>query len=76
MLIETWVLLMFILMIFAICFISLVGWINEGKRLETCRYENNRLQEENAELKRYIAAQKTKNIINVANDFHNEGKKK
>ena len=34
------------------------------------------LREENAELKKYIAVQKTKNIINVANDFYNEGKKK
>ena len=76
MLIETWVALMLLIMLCAIGFIALVGWINDGKRLEDCRRENNMLREENAELKKYIAVQKTKNIINVANDFYNEGKKK
>lgn len=76
MLIESWVIAIFFLLVCGIAFMALVGWINEGKRLEDCRNENNSLREENAELKRYIAVQKTKNIINVANDFYNEGKKK
>lgn len=76
MLIETWIAVLIVLFLF-ICNIALIlsGMLGD-QRLENERKRNNALQEENAELKRYISVQKTKSIIGVANDFYNEGKKK
>ena len=76
MFIETWMLAFFVLVICGIALVALFGWINEGKKLEMSNRENDELQKENAELKRYIAVQNTKKIIGIANDYYNEGKKK
>lgn len=76
MIIETWIAVLIIVALFlSNSILAISGMIND-QRLENERERNDELQEENAELKQYIAVQKTKGIINVANDFYNEGKKK
>ena len=76
MLIETWIAVLIVLFTFISNFALIASGMISDKRLENERKRNNALQEENAELKRYISVQKTKAIIGVANDFYNEGKKK
>lgn len=76
MLIETWVLLMFILMIFAICFIALAGWTNESKRHEECQQENARLRDEIRSRDIIIEKLNGKILLKTATEFYNEGKKK
>lgn len=68
MLIEAWVLAIIMLLLGLVGLISLLTALDLQQRLELEK-------EENAELKRYIAVQKTKNIIGVANDFYNEESK-
>lgn len=76
MIIESWV------AVLLMCGIALVGVIAsfaalvESQRLEDTYKELMEVKQENAELKHYIAVQRTKSILGVANDFYNEGKKK
>ena len=76
MLIETWVAVLIALFLFISNLALIASGIANDQRLENERAKNKALMEENAELKRYIAVQKTKAIIGVANDFYNEGEKK
>lgn len=76
MLIETWIAVMIIVFLFIGFFILAISGITNDQRLENERAKNDALREENEELKRYIAVQKTKSIITVANDFYNEEEKK
>lgn len=76
MIIETWIAAIIMIALASIGIIALFMSILEGERLEDANRELARVQKENAELKHYIAVQRTKSIIGVANDFNNEGKKK
>lgn len=46
MLIETWVAVLFLVVIGGIAIASLIGWMNDAKRLEESQKENARLREE------------------------------
>ena len=76
MIVETWIAAI-ILVFFFISNLALIvtGMLVEEK-LENERIKNDELREENYALRRYIAAQKTKSIIGVANEYNDEGKKK
>jgi hypothetical protein len=76
MLIETWIAALMIIFIFIISAVSSLGWLVNNIKNEELNEQLLKAQKENAELKHYIAVQKTKSIIGVANDFYNEGKKK
>lgn len=76
MLIETWIAVLIVVFLFITNSILAISGIINDQRLENERERNNALMEENAELKRYIAVQKTKAIIGVATDYYNEGEKK
>lgn len=76
MLVETWVAAVMMLCLFIIGIALVISGILQDERLEKERKKVEALMEENAELKRYIAVQKTKGIIGVANDFYYEGSKK
>jgi hypothetical protein len=76
MIIETWIAAIIMIALALIGIIALFVSILEGDRLEDANREIARVQKENAELKHYIAVQRTKSIIGVVNDFNNEGKKK
>lgn len=76
MIIESWIAAIIIIALALIGIIALFMSILEGDRLEDANRELARVQKENAELKHYIAVQRTKSIIGVTNDFNNEGKKK
>ena len=76
MFIENWVAVLILVFLFVSNLILTVSGMKNDQRLEDERAKNEALMEENAELKRYIAVQKTKGILGVANDFYNEGEKK
>jgi signal transduction histidine kinase len=76
MIIESWIAAIIMIALALIGIVALFMSIVEGQRLEDANHQIKRLEHENGELKRYIAVQRTKNIIGVANDFNNEGKKK
>lgn len=76
MIIETWVAAILICGIALMGILAIFYSLVESERLEETRKELASAQKENAELKHYIAVQRTKAIIGVANDFYNEGEKK
>jgi hypothetical protein len=76
MLIETWVIALFYLLICAIAFTALIGWINEGKRLEEYRKEMTRLEEKLRDRNGYIKFLEGKLVVKTAKDFGEEMRKK
>ena len=76
MLIETWIAALIVIFIFVLGIISSLGWLVNNIKNDELHEQLEEVQRENAELRHYIAVQKTKSIIGVANDFYNEGKKK
>jgi hypothetical protein len=76
MIIETWVAALITVCIAVMCIAVCVCLLAEQKGHRETRQELDWAREEIADLKRYISVQKAKNIVNVANDFYNEGKKK
>lgn len=76
MLIETWVAVLIVVFLFISNLTLIASGIANDQHLEDERARNDELQKENYELRHYIAVQKTKSIIGVANDFYNEGNKK
>lgn len=76
MLIESWVIAFFYLLICGIAFTALIGWINEGKRLEEYRKENLRLEEKLRDRNGYIKFLEGKLIVKTAKDFGEETRKK
>ncbi len=76
MLIETWMLTLFVLLLIGIAFISLIGWVLEGARLDECRKENDFLKKEVRDRNELIKQLKGKMLVKDATDFYNEGKKK
>ena len=69
MLIETWVVIIFLAFLFLLCCICSLGWVIADQMLDDCRKQNDRMQEE-------IHYLRGKLIVKTANEFHNEGKKK
>jgi hypothetical protein len=69
MIIETWVVVLIVLFIFASAFVCAIGWMISDQRLEECHKEKDRMQEE-------IHYLRGKLIVKTANEFYNEGKKK
>ena len=76
MIIETWIAALIVVFISVLGAISTLGWLATSAKNEELHEQLLKSHKENAELKHYIALQKTKSIIGVANDFYNEGKKK
>ena len=76
MIIETWIVALIIVFIGILGGISTLGWLANNIKNDELHEQLQAVQKENAELRHYIAVQKTKSIIGVANDFYNEGKKK
>ena len=69
MIIETWIAALLLIGICIIGGIGLMGWIFADYKLEQCRKENSALREKNRILQGKL-------IVKIANEFHNEGKKK
>lgn len=76
MIIETWIAVFIVVLIAIFGAIGTLGWMASSSKNEKLHEKLIEVYKENAELKNYIAVQKTKSIIGVANDFYNEGKKK
>lgn len=76
MLIETWIAAVIMCGISIMGIASILYALAESQRREDAYTELTKVREENAELRHYIAVQKTKSILGVANDFYNEGEKK
>lgn len=76
MILETWIAALIAIFISIFCAIGMLGWLATSIAKDKVYDELLESQKENAELKRYIAVQRTKSIIGVANDFYNERKKK
>ena len=76
MIIETWIAAILIVAICVMGMISGLCLLGEQQRHKATRDELDWAKEEIANLRKYIAVQKAKNVVNVANDFYNEGKKK
>ena len=69
MIIETWILALFIILISASNFVALVGWMTVDHKLEESQKENNLLRDKNRILEGKL-------IVKTATEFYNEGKKK
>lgn len=76
MLIETWIAVLIVVFLFISNLVLVLSGLLTDQRLDDERKINDELREENYELRHYIAVQRTKSIIGVANDFNNEGNKK
>ena len=76
MFIETWIAALIAVFLFITNIILAASGMMNDQRLEEERAKNEALMEQNAELKRYIAVQKTKSLIGVATDYYNEKEKK
>jgi len=80
MIIETWIAILIVVLIAIFGAIGTLGWMASNSKNEKLHEKLHeklmKVYKENAELKHYIAVQKTKSIIGVANDFYNEGNKK
>ena len=76
MIIEPWIAALITVSIAVICIAVCVCLFEERQSHDRTRKELDSAREELADLKRYISVQKAKNIVNVANEFYNEGKKK
>ena len=69
MIIETWVAVVIVLLLFVMLIICALGWLAKDKALEECHKEKARMQAE-------IHYLQGKLIVKTATEFHNEGKKK
>lgn len=69
MIIETWVLILFVVFIFVGAIICALGWMAADRKLEECHKEMSRMQSE-------IHFLRGKLIVKTSNDFYNEGNKK
>lgn len=67
---------MFVLMVFAIAFVALAGWIRESNRLEESYKELKDMQKELLIRESYIKKLEGKLIVNTATEHYNEGRKK
>lgn len=76
MILETWIAALITVCIAVMGIAVCVCLMAEQKRHDETREELDLAREEIAMLQRYISMQKAKNIVNVANDFYNEGGKK
>ena len=76
MFIETWIAALIAVFLFITNIILAASGMMNDQRLEEERAKNEALMEQNAELKQYIAVQKTKSLIGVATDYYNEKEKK
>ena len=76
MLIETWLLAVFFLLVAGIAFISLIGWVLESARHDECRKENESLKKDLKNHKEVINTINGRLIVQDATDFYKEGKKK
>lgn len=68
--------IMFILLVCAIAFIALAGWIRESNRLEESIEENKRMWKEVCLREAYIKKLEGKLIVKTATEHYNEGSKK
>jgi hypothetical protein len=68
--------IMFVLMVFAIAFIALAGWIRESNRLEESNKKNESLKKELLIREAYIKKLEGKLIVQTATEHYNEGRKK
>ena len=71
MLIESWILVLIMVMIFLFGLIGIGGWIREGQKLEKAKEENKRLRYQNSQLKLRIAHRNALDNIKVANEYYN-----
>ena len=69
MIIETWIAVMFIVLVFALGIICSLGWLAADKKLEECHKEMDRMQSE-------IHFLRGKLIVKTSTDFYNERNKK
>ena len=76
MILETWLAILIVVFIAILGAISSLGWLASNIANEKLHEQLLETYKENAELRNYIAVQRTKSIIGVANDFYNEGEKK
>ena len=76
MLIESWAIAIFFLLVCGIAFAALLGWVNEGNRLEEYRKENRALEELLRDRIGYIKFLEGKLVVKTANDFGEEMRKK
>lgn len=74
MLIETWIAVMITVCIFISNFISIIGWITDGQRLEQEVKENKNLMAENERLYKIINELNCLHNIKVADEYYNEEK--
>jgi hypothetical protein len=76
MLIETWIIAIFFLLVCGIAFTALIGWVNEGNRLEEYRKENKVLEELLRDRTGYIKFLEGKLVVKTAKDYGEEMRKK
>ena len=70
MLIESWIAVMIMVVVFAFGFIGIVGWILEGERHEAQVRENKALREENKVLAKILAHRNALDNIKVATEYY------
>ena len=76
MLVEHVIGIIFLLMLFAIAFTALAGWVRESIRLEESIEENKRMRKELCLREAYIKKLEGKLIVKTATEHYNEGSKK
>ena len=72
MIIETWVAACIVIAVFVMAGISILGWIEEGKRLERSEKLNRKLAVENERLHHVIGQMNGIHNIEVATAFYNK----
>ena len=72
---ETWIAILIMLMIFLFGATGIIGWILEGERLSQEKEENKKLHYENAQLRQRLAHKNAVENIRTANEYHEESKK-
>ena len=72
---ETWIAVLIMLIIFLFGGIGIIGWIIEGMRLDAEKKENRMLQFRIRQLERIIARKNGAENIRTANEYYEESKK-
>lgn len=72
---ETWIAVLIMLIIFLFGGIGIIGWIIEGMRLEEQIRENRKLQHRVEKLQQRLAHKNAIENIRTANEYYEESKK-